>query len=597
MNPADPKVTSMTRRGIIITSLMLLSAGVLLTRLFGLQVLAGQKYQKLSERNRFSFRLVAPQRGLIKDRAGTVIAGNTKAFRLTITPEQVKELPRVLARVAALVGLTEDRLNRVKRDIRRQAAFLPVTIKDFLDYDEVARVQVNLPHLPGVDVAENLVREYPYGKDFSQVLGYTAPPSKEQVARSSDPMFRLPELRIGRRGLEERFDASLRGSAGTRQVEVNARGRDVRIVSETPAKDGADMTVSLVKELQEAAWKALGDHRGSIVVMDVISGEVLVSASNPSFDPNLFVTGLSDEVWRGLLQDPARPMVNRVTQGLYAPGSTFKAVVALAALEEKLIPAGERITCTGHMQFGDRRFHCWRERGHGAMNLSEAMAHSCDIYFYELGHRLGIEKIAHYARMLGLGEHTGIEIADDAGLVPTPAWKRRRRGAAWVGGENLITAIGQGYLQTTPLQLAVMTARLASGKAVRPTFVHYDAPLVFDDLPVDPRNLERVRQMLDDVVNKPYGTAYHTRSTRIPFAGKTGTSQVISRRHGENAKLANIPVHERTNALFVAFGPTANPRLAMSVILENAGSGSGTAAPMARGVFLASMDWLRKFEA
>lgn len=597
MNPADPKVTSMTRRGIIMTSLMLVSVGVLITRIFGLQVLAGQKYQKLSEKNRFSFRLIMPRRGLIKDRSGVVLAGNTKAFRLTITPEQVKGLPRVLARVGRLVGLTEDRLNKVKRDIRRQPAFIPSTIKDFLTYDEVARVQVNMPHLPGIDVAENLVRDYPHGPFFSHVLGYTAPPTKEQLQNSSDPIFRLPELRVGRRGLEERFDDALRGEAGTRQVEVNARGRDVRVVSEVPSKSGADLTVSLIQELQEKAWKALGDYRGSVVVMDTITGEILVSASTPSFDPNLFVTGLSDDVWRGLLKDPARPMVNRVTQGLYAPGSTFKAVVALAALEEGLVPRGERITCKGHMEFGNRRFHCWRERGHGPVTLSEAMAHSCDIYFYELGHRLGIEKIAHYARLLGLGSHTGIEIADDEGLVPTPAWKRRRRGAAWVGGENLITAIGQGYLQTTPIQLAVMTARLASGKAIRPTFVHYDAPLVFDDLPVDPKNLEAVRRMLDDVVNKSHGTAFHMRSTRIPFAGKTGTSQVISRRHGEKADLANIPVHERTNALFIAFGPTETPRLAISVVLENAGSGSATAAPVARDVFLASMDWLRKFEA
>ena len=596
MSHSDIKLQDMSKRGLIIGSIMMAACSVLLLRVWGLQVFSGKKYKRLSEQNRFSFQMIMPKRGLILDRQGAVLAGNRKAFRLAIIPERVDNLPKVLNKLANLVGVSPRQLAQVKNKVKRQPRFVPATVKDFLSPTEVAKVQVNLPVLPGVLVNENIVRLYPIAEAGSHILGYTAPPTKYQLLQATDPLFRLPDLRVGRRGLEETFDDILRGKAGTRQVEVNVIGREVREAQKTPATDGQTLKLSLSKELQEGLFKKLAKYRGSAVLIDIKTGEILAAPSHPSYDPNNFVEGFSHADWQALRQSPARPLINRAFQGVYAPGSTFKMLVALAALEEGLVKAGERMTCEGHMEFGGRRFHCWKKEGHGRVDLIESIAQSCDIYFYELGRRLGVDTIAKYAHKYGLGHSLNTEVSDAGGLVPTRAWKYRRQGVSWVGGEDLITAIGQGYLQATPLQLAVMTARIASGLKVSPTLVKTAAEQVFEPMTSNTEYLNIIRQSMYNVANIYRGTASSLRKYKTKMAGKTGTSQVISKRHEDDVELESIPMHQRTNALFVGYAPFDNPRIAMSIVLENAGSGGAVAAPIAGEIMDEALAWLDKNE-
>ena len=589
---SERKDQLITRRGALLTGMMTLPFALLLSRLYYLQVITGQKYKLLSEKNRLSLRLILPERGLILDRIDKPLAVNEKAYRLIMVPEQARKPKEILSRLATLVNLSIDQQKDILKKLREVPSFVPVSVREFLTFDEVAIAQVNMPDLPGVDVEENLVRHYPYGPIFSHLLGYIAPPDKNDLQNDDSPLLKLPDFRIGRRGLEQRLDTELRGQPGSNQVEVNALGRSVRIVSRQPEQRGEVVRLSIVAELQQKVWELLQNYWGSVVVLDTLTGEVLAAVSHPAYDPNEFVVGLSTERWRELQKDPAKPMMNRAFQGVYAPGSTYKMVVALAALEEGVVRPSERIDCQGHMTLGDRRFHCWNEHGHGPVDLRQALAHSCDIYFYHMGQRLGVDTVAKYAHMLGLGQPTGIELAEEEGLIPTRAWKRQVRKQPWVGGEDLIQAIGQGYVLATPLQLAVMTARIATGKAITPRLIGSRTVPVFGDLPFDRGYLETVRQGMEDVVQKPYGTGARARDRKYLFAGKTGTSQVVSKRRENHTPLDKIPFLERTHALFVGYGPSDHPRIAVSVLLEHAGSGGGAAAPLAREVMVSAMDWL-----
>ena len=588
MSGQERKQQAVTRRGVLLTTFMVAPFSVLLGRLYVLQVIAGKEYRRLSEQNRISLRLVVPKRGKLLDRYGKILADNKKSFRLVMIPEQASEPAKLLRRVAQVIKLEVGQQLDVLKRIGQSPSFVSVSIKNFLTFDEVARAQVNLPELPGVDVEEIEVREYPHGSVGAHVYGYMGPATLSQLKQSTDPLLKMPDFRVGRRSLEQVLDKRLRGKAGTNQVEVNALGREVRIISQQPPQEGEAITLSLSSRLQQVAWDELGDRRGAIVALDTQTGDVLTMVSSPSFNPNDFVYGISDADWRQLQNDPRKPLIDRCCKGTYAPGSTFKMLVALAALEEGLVTPEEKILCTGHMEFGGRRFHCWKESGHGEMDLQHAIAHSCDIYFYEMGRRLGVDTIARYAQMFGLGESTGILLTEDDGLIATTSWKKQTKGVGWRQGESLITAIGQGYTLATPLQLAVMGARLATGRAVRPHLEAYQSIPDYTELAISPENLAVVQQAMWDVVNRPYGTAFGSRLRHWKFGGKTGTSQVVSRRQDEESDQTKVPENERTHALFVGFGPIPDPRVAICVILENAGSGSHVAAPVARNVLAAA---------
>ncbi len=593
MSSFERKQQMLTRRGIIFSAAMTIPFGALLSRLYVLQVVAGQEYRRLSDKNRISLRLTFPQRGHIYDQDGKILADNFKAFRLVIVPERAQDTKEVLTRVATLIDLPLSAQESAIKKVAKLPGFTAVPVKDFLTFPEVARLQVNLPDLPGVDVDEIQARKYPNNDLAAHLLGYMGPITKKQLEKSTDPLLKQPDFRIGRKGAESFFDDKLRGHAGSDHIEVNARGREVRIISQIPAKSGEDLHLSLVTSIQKAAAEKLGSKRGAVVVMDVENGAVLALTSTPSFNPNDFVYGLNNANWSKLLDNPDKPLLNRCCQGLYAPGSTFKMLVALAGLEEGLITPKESFDCTGKMAFGGRDFHCWEEDGHGDTNMHNAIAKSCDIYFYELGLRLGVDKMKHYANLFGLGEKTGVFLPESKGVIPSREWKRHALGKRWQKGENLITAIGQGFVLTTPIQLAVMSARLATGKKVIPTLTMPTSQPQFEDMPFKEGNLKIIQDAMSAVVNKSYGTAYGSRLSRTEIAGKTGTSQVVSRRHDKDTLLADILEQERTNALFVGYAPAVKPRFAVCVMLENAGSGSKAAAPVGRDSLLAALKWQR----
>lgn len=581
MHIGQRKQQVVTRRGLVLLGMMLAPFAALVGRVYWLQVVTGQKYRKLSERNRIRMNLLTPSRGLILDRAGTPLANNVNAYQMKIVGEQTKSPKETLFKVSRLIKLTPKEQMSVISNMRRTKSFLPVMVKERMTYDEVTKVMVNLPDLPGLQVGEELVRYYPLKSTAAHILGYVGAPNAKQVKNSEDPLLTLPNFKVGRRGLERILEKDLRGKAGKKESEINARGRSIRELNRIDADAGQDVRLTLHRDIQAKIENHISKYSGAAILMDVDTGEILAAANNPSFDPNLFVRGLDSKTWASLRDNLDKPLLNRFSQGLYAPGSTFKMLVALAALEEGLADPKERIRCRGHIQFGNRRFHCWET--HGVMNLNQALRHSCDIYFYELADRLGVDKIAEYANAFGIGIKTGIPLPEDKGLMPTRAWKKKVYKERWNKGENLVTGIGQGFVQATPIQLAVMTARFATGKKVEPKML-LSSKEVFPDLPFKKENMDFIRQAMSDVVNNRRGTAYFARLRKFKFAGKTGTAQVVSKRLGKDFDMATIEKYERPNGLFVAFGPTDKPKYALSVILEHSGK-SSKAAKAAKAIF------------
>lgn len=568
-------------------------------RLYYLQVVESEKYKTLADENRINFRLLPPPRGRIVDRNGLPIADNVQNYRVLMVSEDTPSVETTLDVLSTIMPLSEGDRARVIRDMKRNKSFVPVTVRENLAWEQVAQIEVNTPDLPGVLIDVGQSRSYPFGQDFAHVLGYVAPVAEKEL--TGDPLLELPGFRIGKAGIEKVHDLALRGSGGNSQVEVNAYGRVIRELSRQEGEPGNEVRLTIDRELQRFTSQRLGDESASVSVVDVHSGEVLALVSSPGFDPNRFNHGLSSKEWRSLVDDPRSPLINKVIQGRYAPGSTFKMAVALAALERGIVNEETEFFCNGAMTLGNAKFHCWKKHGHGSMNVRSAIMKSCDIYFYEVAKRLGIERIAAMARKLGMGDTLGIDLPGErGGLVPSDEWKRGAIGAPWQKGETVILGIGQGYILTTPLQLAIMTARLANGgKEVKPVLTRSVAGQTDQDqtangepasLDIDPKALNIIRQAMSDVVNDPFGTAFRSRLDLpgIEMAGKTGTVQVrrISKAERETGVLKNeeLPWEQRDHALFVAFAPVENPRIALSVVVEHGGSGSKAAAPIARDV-------------
>ncbi len=573
----------------------------LVGRMYYLQVLQADRYKTLAEENRISMRLLPPPRGRILDRFGIPLAVNEQNYRVVLIPEQTKSVKATLLALSKVIGISSSESRRILREVKRKRSFVPVTVRENLTWEDVARIEVNAPDLPGamIDVGES--RYYPDGYETAHILGYVAAVSEKDL--TGDPLLELPGFRIGKSGIEKVHDLVLRGSGGTSQVEVNAYGRVIRELNRQEGKPGAEIKLSIDIGLQKMAVERMGEESGAAVVMDIHTGDVLAMASTPSYDPNAFNRGLSSKEWKALIGNNRKPLNNKAISGQYAPGSTFKIIVALAALEKGVIGADQKIFCPGYMELGTAKFHCWKKHGHGPVNMVEAIQWSCDVYFYEIARRTGIERIASMARRFGYGSQLGLDISGErSGLIPDKDWKKAEIGEGWHQGETLLAGIGQGYVLTTPLQLAVMTARLANGGfAVKPRLtssIQDDGTKVINDakeiknMGISPAHMELVRQGMNAVTNIPGGTAFRSRipDKRYAMAGKTGTAQVrrITKVEREQGVLKNneLPWEQRDHASFVGFAPVDAPRYAVAVVVEHGGSGSKAAAPVARDILL-----------
>ncbi|MBC6416948.1 MAG: penicillin-binding protein 2, partial [Rhodospirillales bacterium] len=518
--------------------------------------------------------------------------------------EQIRNLKDTLLRLQQIVPLAEADIERLSRDLRRTRTFVPVMAAENLTWDQVSRIEVNAPELPGLSIDIGQTRIYPLGESIAHIVGYVGPVSGPELTALGDPLLQLPDLRIGKSGVEKAYDKPLRGRAGTLEYEVNAHGRIIRDLTRTEGQPGKDLVLSIDSRLQRYAHERLaGETAASAVVMDVHNGDLLALASVPTYDPMIFVLGMSGAEWNRIEHDPLKPLLNRSTAGLYAPGSTFKMIVALAALEAGVEP-DRTVPCPGYYQLDEaaQPRHCWRRWGHDRMDMIDSLSESCDVYFYDVAQRIGIERIAAMARKLGLGMPSGLDLAGEkAGVIPTEAWQLEQTGQPWQIGDTLVSAIGQGFVLTTPLQLAVMTARMANGgKAVHPRLLRglrdEETPLHSlrppEDLGIPWAHLAIVREGLDQAVNDKRGTAYPSRIKEPGWemAGKTGTSQVREISTAERARGVirneDLPRHRRDHALFVAFAPVAEPRYACAAVVDHGGSGARAAAPIAHDLLL-----------
>jgi len=576
--------------------------GLLAGRLYWLQVVESEKYQVLSDTNRISLRLVPPVRGKILDRRGEALAVNRPNYRIVLIPELTGNVATTLDVLGNLLSIGEADRRRILRDVARKRRFVPIVIKDNLTWDDVSRIAVNTQDLPGVQFDVGFSREYPLGSDLAHLVGYVAPPAESDL--TGDPLLELPDFRIGRNGIERVYDLAMRGRGGTSQVEVNAVGRPIRELSRSDGDPGLDIALTIDAGLQRFCMQRLSrEESAAAVVLEVGTGEVLAAASWPSFDPNDFATGIPAGLWRQLLADTRGPLTNKAVSGMYAPGSTYKMLVALAALEAGVVTPDQRIACPGHMDLGDNRFHCWKRGGHGAVDMVEAIKQSCDVYFYEIARRCGIDRIAAMSRRFGLGQVLGVDLpAERSGLIPTRAWKEGLYKKPWAQGDTLVAGIGQGFVLSTPLQLAVMTARMVNGgRAVDPHLVRdrvegrsllARADAAAPSLGIPPAHLTLMLKAMSGVVNDPRGTAFRARIEEPEFAmgGKTGTSQVRRITAQERAsgmrKPHEVPWNERDHALFVGYAPVREPRYACAAIVEHGGGGSAIAAPIVRDILL-----------
>ena len=592
-------VRMFNRRAAVLAGGQAALISALAARLYYLQVIESERYKVLAEDNRINLQLLPPPRGRILDRFGQPLAVNQQNFRVLIIPEQGGNLKSTLAVLSQIISLGDHERERVRKEAARSRGFLPVMIRESLSWDEMARIQVNAPDLPGVIIDEGLTRHYPQHENAAHLLGYVA--AVDEADLTGDPLLQLPGFRIGKAGIEKIFDPMLRGRGGTSQVEVNAYGRVIRELERKEGEAGGDVHLTIDERLQYLAAERLGPESAAVLVMDVLTGDLLVMASTPSFDANAFSRGLTQDEWKSLSGDPRSPLTNKAIAGQYSPGSTFKMAVALAALENGVIAPEQTVFCGGRMRVGSRIAHCHKKEGHGHVDMTVGIARSCDVYFYELARRLGPDRIAAMARRLGLGEVSGIGLSgEQAGLIPTEAWKKAAMGDIWHPGETINMGIGQGYVLSTPIQLVTMTARIANGGlAVKPRLTREsmtpEAERPFESLGIPAEHLAAVRRGMFDVVNAPGGTAVRSKlrfkdgeMKGWTMSGKTGSTQVrritMAERESGIRKQNELPWELRDHALFVGFAPDHDPRYAIAVLVEHGGGGGTAAAPIARDV-------------
>ena len=562
---------------------MALCLVLVLAGFWSVQIASGVQYRSLAENNRLRRQAVEALRGLILDRNGQVLAENVGSYNLLIRPAQSRDFRQSLDFASSVLGSAPDELEVVFQRERRGRRFGSVLIADNLSLEEVARFGVAGIEHPEFEIQVRHLRLYRYGPQTAHVLGYLAEVTEREMA-AADSQYRAGD-QVGRRGVEQAYNDALRGEDGERVVVVDSRGRLVEEYNQVPAHEGNTLQLTLDLELQQEAMELLRDRVGAVVALDPRDGAIRAMVSSPSYDPNLFSRRLQQDEWRALAEAPHDPLQNRVLQNTYSPGSIFKAVMTVAGLQEGVVRPGDKVWCNGSARFYNRRFRCWKRAGHGAVNLKTALKESCDVYFYELGQRLGIQRIASYSHLFGLGQRTGVDLAGEKpGLVPDLEWSVRTRGTTWYPGETISVAIGQGPLLTTPLQVATMMAVLANGgRLVTPHLRLDGGAMAPQETNLDPAALALVRQALWAVVNERDGTGRRARVEGLDVAGKTGTVQVVAQRTWTDSR--TLPENQRDHAWFASFAPVDDAQLVIVVFVEHGGKGSEAAAPTAQALY------------
>ena len=591
MPKENEKQRVFSRRAMILGGVQLLAFSALASRLFYLQFMKADEYKTQAENNRIKLQLITPERGQLLDRFGLPLATNEKNFRLFIDYSTLKQKDFIasIEMLQTMVPLPEKRYQQLLKT-KVSTASMPQLLHEHLTWEQVSLIELNLLSLPGMYVDIGQIRHYPLKEEAAHLLGYVGAVSEADLLPDDPPLMRLPDFKIGKNGVEKMLEDDLRGTAGIRQLEVNVRGVPVREVSNRESIPGKNIRLTVDRRLQDYIADYVKEESASAVVMEVDTGNILALVSMPAFDPNSFSKGISTEEWTALNKNKKNPLMNKAITGQYPPGSTFKMLVGMAGIESGEFNTSSTVFCPGHFMLGDHRFNCWKPEGHGTMNFHDAVVQSCDTYFYTVAQRIGINRFAEMARRFGLGRMYDIGlIGEKAGIIPDPDWKMNRFKQRWTGGDTINCSIGQGYVLSTPLQLAVMTARMCSGRQVMPRlYVPDDAPPVnFDPVAIKESLLRINLESMSDVVNSPLGTAYGKRimEPRFAFGGKTGTSQVrrITQR-GVDQK--TIPWEQRHHALFVGYAPVDKPKYACCVVVEHGGGGSAAAAPVARDILL-----------
>ena len=575
----------------VLAGCLMLMSFLLIARLFYLQIMQGDRFFALAEKNRTATRFIMPERGKIYDKNGVVLADNRKAFQAVLIKEQTDNYRRTIENFKKLLPLEDEEEARIIKEAQYKRAFMPIQVKDNLTKEQMVLLQLNAPMLPGIQIEETLLRHYPEGNGNAHLVGYVSL-LNEKDSGVENTWFDMAGYRIGRTGLEQSLERRLRGSPGFLKNEVNAMGRTVSLMDEEKAISGEDVFLTIDNRLQKTAVDAMKNEAGTVILVNIHTGEILSFVSTPSFDPNLFLAPISHKKWDSLMNNQKKPLQNKGLFGAYSPGSIFKLVVALAGLESGAISPNKRVYCSGVTHLGNQKFHCWKKEGHGSLTLQEALRHSCDVYFYEMAQKIGAEKIVETAQKLGFGELVQTElIGERTGLLPSPKWKEEKRHEQWRMGDTLNLSIGQGFLLATPLQLVRAVAAIANGgylpnlHFVQNTDVHDKKESLFDQAA-----LRLIRAGMYDVVNHENGTAYNSRFNLegMRMAGKTATTQVrrISLKEREEGikKQKDMAWESRDHALFAAYAPADKPKYAIIVVVEHGGGGSSAAAPVASKV-------------
>lgn len=575
MRDNSKKTYTFTRRAFALCMLKFSLFIILFIRYYYLQLLDSLKYQTLSDKNRIKLLITAPLRGPIIDRNGIAIVSNKKNYKATIESHDAELIFAYQQKLQLLLGRDlELNLKKVKAKLNTLSKQSTFTLLANLEWEDVAKIELNIADFPGVFVEEGQVRIYDFADKTAHLTGYIGTPTQKDIENSSIP--NITDFYIGKNGAEKAFNNRLQGVPGVKKSEVDAVGQQIREISAKPSIQGESLQLGCDIKLQEFIVELLSKQHGSIVVLDVVTGQVLAMHSSPAYDPNKFVGGISYKDWQEVSNAEGTPLINKCISFPYPPGSPFKVVTALAALEND-IPANFKVVCNGKHRVGNRVFHCWNRRGHGNVDMRLAIAQSCNIYFYTLAERLGINKIVDIAKKLGLGSKTGIQLPyESKGNIPEPKWKLLRFKQNWVRGDTINACIGQGFVLATPLQLAVLSARIASGKMIIPTLTK--STPTFKDCSLNPANLQIIREGMSMIFNDPRGNSYQHRMPDFMLCGKTGTAQVISQRKTTNKKLQD-------HGLFIGFAPYQQPRYALSVMVEHGSWGSQSALPLATKIF------------
>jgi penicillin-binding protein 2 len=582
------------RRAFIIGACQSSVSLALVTKLGYLQLVRHNKYSIQSDRNRIKPIINPAPRGIILDRNGVALAKNNNNYRLFLFIEKKGNAKQLIDTLSEVLLLDSETAKNFLTKIQNGRKNTIISLIDNIAWDDLARIESNIYRLPGVSIESGVTRFYPFPLETAHFLGYVSLPSEKEVGENEQNLFMHPDFRVGKAGIERSFDEILRGNYGVKYVEVDAIGTQIRTLSAKNYDEGSRLRLTIDARIQQFTTEKIKDEVASVVLLDIKTGEVISYASSPSFDPNNFVEGVSRQYWQGLNDDPKKPLNNKPISALYPPGSIFKLMVALSALENGVNPE-VRINCNGSYQSGKRSFHCWKEGGHGSVNMLDAITQSCNVFFFTIANRLGINKISEMASRFGYGEKLDISLyGAKSGLVPSEEWKQKNYGVAWSGGDTLNTAIGQGFVLATPLQMALVTARIANGGIpIKPYLVkNKNIETQFDELKSSPlvelKHINLIKEGMRRVVNDPRGTAFLKRIevSEFEMAGKTGTSQVISKREDEMSKAEIAKKTNQNHGVFVGFAPVLDPKYAISIVVEHGKSGSSSAAPIGRDILL-----------